>query len=627
MSDRAPHFRLGPWVLAFAAGIYLANRLNWYVSPWILLVPVLLSAVGLVRLQLRWSWIWTALYAGLIFTFGLYIFDNQRTPPWKGPGSDTLLVRLQTGWDSGWVFSSSALVLSSENMGCSVQLEWSAGQPPGLPGDVLAVTGRSSLFYNPIYPHAFQAGEYYEHQRMSARVRATEIHIVETGSGLQRTMSIYRNRIRQAIQNWPLSDRGRAFYGALLAGDRSHLDPDDRDAFADAGLVHLLAVSGLHVGIIEGLLGLLLVPRWFEQRRLTRTLRLMLILLGLWCFVLMTGAGPSVVRAGVMFTLIRWARWAGRPGQASEAVWLSAFLALMVNPHLLWNLGFQLSYLAVFGIVYGHAAWDSGFIRKLNSWPRRIATALSVSFWAQLTTAPLTVYTFHRFPTYFLLSNLLLLPLVPLYLIAGIVLAVLWLAGVQSGWPWRAMDLAVEGYYEAVRYLAGLPGAAIENWYLPFFSALCAFLAVVALMWSSWHRQWKGYWLTLIFILPAFGGWPTEPMPYTWFHRYRGMSILEHREKHIAHIWLSDDDWRRDLFLRDSQPWRQSAGIDSVVVTIAEIPEFTRSATTDTLFPVNYLSDVDSTPLPYTGTPSDDRPGRGSSSGTSSRDPADHPPW
>ncbi len=210
---------------------------------------------------------------------------------------------------------------------------------------------------------------------------------------------------------------------ALLLGERKDMRAGLYEAYQDAGAVHILAVSGLHIGIILMILKFLLAP----LRRLPygKTAELILIVILLWAFALLAGFSASVVRAVTMFTFLAYALFLNRPGNTYNIVALSMFfILLLINPMLLFQAGFQMSYAAVIAIIWGYpgiqALWTPKYLLLQKAWQ---LTAVSLA--AQLGVFPISLYYFHQFPALFFLSNLLIIPFLGLILGLGISLIVL----------------------------------------------------------------------------------------------------------------------------------------------------------------------------------------------------------
>ena len=206
---------------------------------------------------------------------------------------------------------------------------------------------------------------------------------------------------------------------ALLIGYKDNLDKTLVQSYTNTGVVHVIAISGLHLGLIYWLLLLLFKP--LQKRKSIKWLNPVLIITGLWLFSLLAGAQPSIVRSAIMFTCIVLGDSLARKTSIFNSLAISAFLLLCFNPYWLWDVGFQLSYAAVLSIVifmkpiynwfyFKNKALD--FLWKLNA----------VTIAAQILTLPVSIYHFHQFPNYFLLTNFVAVPLSSLILLGEIFL-------------------------------------------------------------------------------------------------------------------------------------------------------------------------------------------------------------
>jgi competence protein ComEC len=206
---------------------------------------------------------------------------------------------------------------------------------------------------------------------------------------------------------------------ALLIGYRDDLDRDLVQAYSNTGVVHVIAISGLHLGLIYWLLLFLLRP--LDKRKELRWMKPVIAVLLLWIFSLLTGAGASVVRAAFMFTMIALGDMLGKKGNIYNSMGVSAFVMLLWNPFLLWDVGFQLSYAAVLSIVLFMKPiyhWFSISNKLLDKGWQLCAVTLS----AQILTLPLCMYHFHQAPNLFLITNIVAVPLSSLILFGEILL-------------------------------------------------------------------------------------------------------------------------------------------------------------------------------------------------------------
>lgn len=212
---------------------------------------------------------------------------------------------------------------------------------------------------------------------------------------------------RQLVSAWLVESgmplRERAMVKALVLGMRDELDGAQREAFVRSGTIHILAVSGTHVGFIY--LMLLFMFRWWGGGHKARLVRGLIILLALWSYAGLTGGSPSVLRATIMFTLFTLAGMSSQRASPLNSLFAAAFILLLWDPHMLVEVGFQLSFLAVLGIILFHAPIERKWVPD-NVWVGRIWTLSVMSIAAQLLTTPLTLYFFKAFPVYFLPANL-----------------------------------------------------------------------------------------------------------------------------------------------------------------------------------------------------------------------------
>lgn len=259
-------------------------------------------------------------------------------------------------------------------------------------------------------------------------------------------------------------DRARGITLALVLGVKDDLQDDVIQAFSATGAMHVLAVSGLHVGIIYAIVFLLLKKIGLSNRKYRWWLAVLSMLI-LWAYALLTGLSPSVLRAVTMFSFIAIGRALSRNTNIYNTLAASALALLLYNPYLIMSVGFQLSYLAVFGIVYIQPRLYQ--LYETEHWLLdKIWAITCVSIAAQLATAPLSILYFHQFPTYFLLSNLFIIPAAFVILIAGLLLlatSVIPVVAGALGWLVTQFIVAVNGL---VFWVSQLPGSTMDGIYL-----------------------------------------------------------------------------------------------------------------------------------------------------------------
>ncbi len=430
-------------VLFFAAGIALAV----YLPEWQLLVPwagLLAGVAWIVLLVRRSQWfmrynffygiIASLLWLCLGWFFLIAATESRHTghilhvQPGDAYAARVIASPLSKGRfyrfkaeveavhdTTGWRPASGKLLL---------YLDTAAGQPQI--SDRLVVSGWPQPVTPPRNPYEFDYRQFLTFNNIWHRqfIRANQVRWVAAQPAFSLAHLAFRMRavLQAQLQQYIKDDQALAVIQALLLGNKNDLDATTTEAYARAGAMHVLAVSGLHVGIIYLILLLLLGQR---PGKVTKPVLVGAVVIpALWLYALLTGLSPSVLRAVTMFSLLAVGYMFSRQANTFNLLAISAFILLVVNPYLLMSVGFQLSYLAVAGILLFYPYLES--LWQPANRPLRLIwqiTALSVT--AQLATAPLSALYFHRFPVYFPVSNLLVIPAATLVVWGGIVLLVL----------------------------------------------------------------------------------------------------------------------------------------------------------------------------------------------------------
>ncbi len=281
---------------------------------------------------------------------------------------------------------------------------------------------------------------------------------------------------------------------AILLGNDETMEPDLRARYASAGVSHILCVSGMHVGIIYMILNFLLKP--LDLYRRSRYAKALLLVGFIWLYAHITGLSPSVTRAATMFTFVALGGLLRRPTDIFHSLYASLFILLIINPLLLFETGFQLSYLAVFGIVI--------FQPKIASWLKpRTRTGkyfnelASVSLAAQLTTFPVSVHCFGQFPNYFLLANLSVIALSFAVVVTGVALLAV------SFWPTLAtcvgyiLGFEIKSMNSMIGWINELPGAVSDNLKLDLPQVLLIYLAILMLVFFFKTARKPALWVGL----------------------------------------------------------------------------------------------------------------------------------
>ncbi len=288
-------------------------------------------------------------------------------------------------------------------------------------GDVLVIKNTLREIVPTQNPYEFDYKRYLRFHQIyhNAYLKTGEWELTGRGEGNKAFALIYslRNNLLQLIAEEIKTENEKGVCEALLLGYTAELNDEIISAYSSTGAMHVLAVSGLHVAIIYLVLNFMF--SFLNRNRFQKIFRALLILFLIWCYAIITGLSPSVLRASVMFTIIIGSKAMLRNASIYNTLACSCFILLCYNPYLITEVGFQLSYLAVVGIVYlqpkiyGLMIFRNWLLDK--AW---MITAVSIA--AQIFTFPLGLLYFHQFPVYFLFSNLIVIPLTTLIIYVGI---------------------------------------------------------------------------------------------------------------------------------------------------------------------------------------------------------------
>lgn len=261
----------------------------------------------------------------------------------------------------------------------------------------------------------------------------------------------------------------------LILGYRADLSKETLAAYSKTGTIHALSVSGMHVGIIYIMLNWCL--SFLDRNKLGKISKTLIICSLIWYYSLLTGFSPSVLRSAIMITIFIIAKQINRGNNSYNVLAFTAFILLVFNPFLIWDVGFQLSFLAVFGLVYFQPKIYKWFYFK-PKWADQLWSTIAMSLAAQLATLPLSVYYFHQFPIYFVISNLFILIPITLLMYSGIAILVLRIYFVAPAFEWL-----INFTNDGLKWIAKLPYAGIteiwlDQWQLTLMILLIAALSI-----------------------------------------------------------------------------------------------------------------------------------------------------
>ncbi|HWY99033.1 MAG TPA: ComEC/Rec2 family competence protein [Bacteroidia bacterium] len=287
-------------------------------------------------------------------------------------------------------------------------------------GDLLVVHTQLNPVKPPMNPDEFDYKHYLELNGIYYEAFVPKHSFSNTGKSDVSWLLRFTDRCRHKLidlLNDKIKGNEAAVGSAILLGYRNDLSPSVIEEFTDSGTVHVICVAGLHVGILFWMLNLLLF--FFDRFKHGKIIRTILLLVLLWLYALFTGMATPVIRATVMFSFLLVGRQFSRYTNSINTLAASALLMLLINPFSLADTGFQLSYLSVLGILTIYPILNGLFEPRLIV-IRKIWELACLSGSAQLSIVPLSLLYFHQFPNYFILTNILVVPLLSIVIYAGI---------------------------------------------------------------------------------------------------------------------------------------------------------------------------------------------------------------
>lgn len=354
-----------------------------------------------------------------------------------------------------WNFAESGILIYFKEDSACLSLEY---------GDRVLVYGKIQPIPEPSNPYTFNFKKYMYERNVFYQVYLDTGHWIRIGKERENVLYRFAGRCRNGFldvfRKFGINDNEFALVSALLLGVTEYLDPETRQEFSNAGATHILSVSGLHVAIVYAAADKILF--FLKRGRRSRVIHSVIIIMFIWFYALITGLTVSVVRASLMFSLVGAANLLRRSSWNYNILVVAAFLQLWINPFEILDIGFQLSYLAVLGIFAFYQPFN-GLMQSGNRLMGWIWPVLAVSCAAQLTTSPMACHYFHMFPTYFLLTNLIVVPLSGFIIYLSLGLLAVSYTGLDFSWLAWPLNQSLVILERSVEWIQDWPGAVIRN--------------------------------------------------------------------------------------------------------------------------------------------------------------------
>ncbi|MBK5192186.1 MAG: ComEC family competence protein [Flavobacteriaceae bacterium] len=370
-------------------------------------------------------------------------------------------------------------------------------------GDNLALPAEFIQINAPLNPHQFNYRNYMENLGVLRQINSSSNQIVQLRSdnfGLKALAGKLRAKIVFELQQFNFKPEELAIIQALLLGQRQDISPEIYNNYAAAGVIHILAVSGLHVGIILLLLNWVLKP--VERLPKGKFIKTLLLLVLLWGFAILAGLSPSVVRAVSMFSFFAIGIQFNRRSSALNTLFISLLFLLLINPDFIFQVGFQLSYAAVLSIVLIQPYLFGLFTPKLKA-VKYLWGIFTVTIAAQIGVLPLSLFYFHQFPGLFFISNLVILPFLGIILGLGILVMLLALTGLLPSILASLYGGMISSLNNFVAYVASKEEFIFQNIYFSVLLCVSFYLVILAIIFLFRNANIKNlsfFLLTLICV-------------------------------------------------------------------------------------------------------------------------------
>jgi competence protein ComEC len=347
-------------------------------------------------------------------------------------------------------------------------------------GDVVLVAAPFEEIANAGNPGEFDAAYFWRSKgiRHMAFVGSGQFSFLyqEEQGWIARSLDATRAALQQMLKTHMTGDE-LAIALALILGDKSLLDTEVKNSFINTGAMHILAVSGLHIGII---MQILIAFFGFFPRIFSKKGSILLVVALMWIYAVITGLSPSVLRAVFMFSILVLSQLTERNYDSINSLFFTGFVLCLINPFTLLDIGFQLSFLAMIGIFLLYKPIEQLLFFE-NRIFRKIWQGTAIGFAAQLMTTPLSLYYFHQFPNYFVLTNIGLMASSGIILGGGLLLFGLgWIRplGMFIGWVLTKSVFLSLGF---IRWVESLPGAVAYGFDLSLLTVLIAMVWVLVI--------------------------------------------------------------------------------------------------------------------------------------------------
>lgn len=393
----------------------------------------------------------------------------------------------------------------------------------------------SSFYKNkkPSNPNQFDYGSYLANQNIYAQIYANKEEIT-INPNIQKNWNYYASKIRGRIirnlEQHHFKKEELSVVIALILGQQQDISKEVLRDYQYAGAVHILSVSGLHVGFILLFITTLLKP--IPNNRKGTIVKLIITLIGLWVFGVLAGLAPSVVRSVTMFSFVAIGLFLRRSVNIYHSLLVSMFLILLFQPSFLFDVGFQLSYLALFFIIWIQPIFKSTWTPK-SKITAYFWDIITVSFAAQIGTLPLSIYYFHQFPGLFFVTNIIILPLLSIILAIALIVVVLASFNYVPLYLMKLLEWSIGLLNKIIAWVASFEEFIFKDIPMSTLMMWSLYLVLISLFILIEKPNYQKLTVALISVLVFQGSWifthyqTQKATEFIIFHQKKSSLIIE----------------------------------------------------------------------------------------------------
>jgi competence protein ComEC len=347
-------------------------------------------------------------------------------------------------------------------------------------GSNVQIAGKIITNKKSLNPNQFDYGKYLYNKSIFAQIYANN-NTIKISNKIDKNIWYYSDRLRNKIitnlEKNNFSNVDLQVVSALILGQQQDISKEILKDYQYAGAIHILSVSGLHVGFILLFITFLLKP--LSKNKLGNTVRLLIIIFSLWGFAILAGLSPSVVRSVTMFSFVALGMYLKRSTNIFHTLLVSMFLILFFQPSFLFDVGFQLSYISLFFILWLQPLL-SGLWEPKNKIMTYFWDILTVSFAAQIGAFPLSIYYFHQFPGLFFITNLVIIPFLVVIMGLGVFVMVMAAFDFVPMVTMKSLEFSICFLNKIINWVASFEKFIIKDIPLNWQTLFCLYLLIIA---------------------------------------------------------------------------------------------------------------------------------------------------